>query len=121
MKANKYRGEIAATIDDCRWTLCLTLGALAELETAFEASDLGKLAQKLSSGSLTAKQMTAILAAGLRGGGHDVSDENVADMRCAGGAAGMAAIVAELLGATFGAGTGENGEPPPNPHPPQEI
>lgn len=119
MSANRYRGEITATLDDCRWTLCLTLGALAELETAFGAADLGELARKLSSGSLTATQITAILAAGLRGGGHDASNEEVADMRCEAGAAGMAAIVAELLGATFGAAPGVTGEPQPNPLQPQ--
>ena len=116
---NRYRGEITATLDDCRWTLCLTLGALAELEGAFEAADLGDLAQKLSSGFLTATQMTAILAAGMRGGGHDVSNEDVAAMRCEAGAAGMAAIVAELLGATFGRSSDAAGEPPPNPPSPQ--
>lgn len=119
MTANRYRGEISATLDDCRWTLCLTLGALAELETAFGANDLGELAGKLSSGSLTASQMTAILAAGLRGGGHDVSDEDVADMRCEGGATGMASIIADLLGATFGTNEAGGAEPPPNPQPPQ--
>ena len=35
MSANRRRGEIAATLDGRERRLCLTLGALAELEMAF--------------------------------------------------------------------------------------
>jgi hypothetical protein len=101
MTANRHRGEIAARIDGREWTLCLTLGALAELESEFGADDLGALAQRLGSGRLTARQMTAIIAAGLRGGGHDICETEVAQMRCEGGMAGIARIVAELISATF--------------------
>lgn len=122
--ANIHRGEIAAELDGRQWTLCLTLGALAELEARFAAADLAELAAALGSGRLAAGQMAAILAAGLRGGGHDVSDEEVAEMRCAGGLPGLARIVADLIAATFGA-AGEKaaahaGDPPANPLSPQE-
>lgn len=40
---NRRRGEVAARIDGRDYTLCLTLGALAELEDAFAADDLGNL------------------------------------------------------------------------------
>ena len=33
--ANTKRGEVSAVLDDCEWTLCLTLEGLAELEQAF--------------------------------------------------------------------------------------
>jgi hypothetical protein len=88
-------------MDGREWTLCLTLGALAELEGAFGADDLGALAERLGSGRLTARQMNAIITAGLRGGGHDVRETEVAQMRCEGGMAGMARITAELILATF--------------------
>ena len=32
--ANRYRGEVTAVLDGRQWTLCLTLGALAELDRA---------------------------------------------------------------------------------------
>jgi hypothetical protein len=121
-KPNRHRGEIAAELDGRQWNLCLTLGALAELETHFGVADLGDLAGKLGSGRLSAGQMTAILAAGLRGGGHDVSDAEAARMRCGDGIAGMARIVADLVAVTFGAGgeaTKVSGQPP-NPTPPRE-
>ncbi len=38
--ANKKRGEIDAIFDDKPYVLCLTLGALAELESGLGAKDL---------------------------------------------------------------------------------
>jgi len=99
---NRQRGEIAATLDGRTWTLCLTLGALAELEVALGAGDLMALAQRFGEGRLSAIEATRIIGAGLRGAGNEVSDEAVAAMRAEGGAAGYVAIVGELLAATFG-------------------
>lgn len=55
--------------------------------------------------------MLRVIAAGLRGGGHAVSEEDVRAMRCDEGAAGFARIVSGLLMATFGGSE----EPPQNP------
>ncbi len=117
MMANRCRGEIEAVLDGRRWTLCLTLGALAELESAFGVQDLSGLFEKLSSGSISAAQLNAILGAGLRGGGHDVGDEEVRFMRSEDGVAGLAKIVAELMTASFG--TGQEGTARSNPKVPQ--
>jgi hypothetical protein len=101
--ANRQRGEIEATLDGRKWTLCLTLGALAELEAALGAGDLLSLATRFEAGKLSAADAVRVLGAGLRGAGNDVDDAAVARMRAEGGAPGYVAIVAELLGATFGA------------------
>ena len=100
--ANLRRGEIEATLDDRRYRLCLTLGALAELEAAFGSQDMLALAERFASGRLSATDAMRIIAAGLRGAGHDVAESDVAVMTCEGGAAGFVAIVAELLTVTFG-------------------
>jgi len=100
--ANRQRGEIEATLDGRPWTLCLTLGALAELEAVLDAGDLVALATRFENGRLTARDAAKIIGAGLRGAGNDVADEAVARMRADGGAAGFVKIVAELLAATFG-------------------
>ncbi|MDQ0317831.1 gene transfer agent family protein [Amorphus orientalis] len=100
--ANRHRGEIGAVLDGRRFTLCLTLGALAELEDAFQAGDLVGLAERFGSGRLRAEDAVRVIGAGLRGAGNPVSDEEVAAMTTAGGAAGFAAIVSDLLTATFG-------------------
>ncbi|ABE39219.1 gene transfer agent (GTA) orfg10 [Rhodopseudomonas palustris BisB5] len=100
--ANKHRGEIEAEIGGQRRTLVLTLGALAELESAFGADDLVALAQRFGSGHLSARDLARIIGAGLRGAGEAVGDDEVAAMTVAGGATGYATIAAELIVATFG-------------------
>ncbi|MFC0245238.1 gene transfer agent family protein [Falsochrobactrum ovis] len=115
MMVNRHRGEVAARLDGRDWTLCLTLGALAELEAAFEADNLSDLIARFSSGRLSARDMQRIICAGLRGGGHNVSDDDVADMRADGGATGYARMVSELLTATFGGAETKESHSAPNP------
>jgi Phage tail tube protein, GTA-gp10 len=103
--ANVHRGEIDALIGGERMTLCLTLGALAELEARLGAGDLVGLAERFAGGRVSARDLTAILGAGLRGAGHAVSDDDLARMSIEGGLKGAAAIAAALLRATFGAET----------------
>ncbi len=100
-RANRRRGEIDAEIDGERRILCLTLGALAELETAFAAEDLAGLAARFSAGRLKSADMIRIIGAGLRGGGNVYSDEDVAAAGIEDGIAGFAALVRDLLAATF--------------------
>jgi hypothetical protein len=100
--ANRYRGEIEAEIGGARRRLVLTLGALAELEAAFGADDLGALAARFGEGRLSARDLTRIIAAGLRGAGDAVTDDEVARMPVADGAAGYVRIAADLIAATFG-------------------
>lgn len=113
MIANARRGEIAAEFDGKPYRLCLTLGALAELETAFAADDLTDLVERFSSGKLSAQDMIRIIGAGLRAAGNDIADEEVRSMQAEGGAAGYAQVVAELLTATFG--SAESSLSPENP------
>ncbi len=113
MTANRRRGEISAELDGGLYKLCLTLGALAELEASYAADDLSALVERFSAGRLSATDMIRIVGAGLRGGGHQVSDLEVGAMRTEGGAAGFAKIVAELLTVTFGTGTSQETSPDP--------
>jgi hypothetical protein len=113
MSVNRRRGEISAELDGRPRRLCLTLGALAELEAAYAADDLAALVQRFSTGRLSALDMMRVIGAGLRGGGEDIADEEVGAMQCDHGAAGFAAIVSELLGATFGAAGGQATAPNP--------
>ncbi|WP_422373316.1 gene transfer agent family protein [Hoeflea sp.] len=99
---NRHRGEIVARLDGESRILCLTLGALAELESAFGVDDLAGLAGRFERGRLSAGDIIRIVGAGLRGAGNIASDEDVAEMSAEGGVAGFAAIATELLWATFG-------------------
>ncbi len=72
--ANRHRGEIEADLGGKRRTLVLTLGALAELESAFGADDLVALAERFGAGRLSARDLVRIISAGLRGAGESISD-----------------------------------------------
>lgn len=109
--ANRHRGEIEARLDGRPRRLCLTLGALAELETAFGDEDMLALASRFEKGRISARDCVRIIGAGLRGAGEDVRDEAVAAMQADGGAAGFVAIVAELLNITFAAPADADGAP----------
>ena len=98
---NRHRGEIEAEIGGRQRVLVLTLGALAELEAAFGAADLVALTERFGSGRMSARDLVRIIAAGLRGAGEAVSDDEVAAMPVAGGAAGYVRVAAELIAATF--------------------
>jgi hypothetical protein len=114
---NLHRGEIEAELGGRPMRLVLTLGALAELEAAFDAEDLVALAERFESGRLSSRDAIRILGAGLRGAGSDLSDEEVARLSCPGAAAGYMRVVARLLAATFGATdeTGSGGPAPARP------
>ncbi len=99
---NLHRGEIEAILDGQPKTLCLTLGALAELEAGFGDEDMLALANRFATGRLAARDAIRIIGAGLRGAGNDVADAAVGRMQTENGVAGFVDIVARLLAATFG-------------------
>jgi hypothetical protein len=100
--ANHHRGEIEAEIGGRKRTLVLTLGALAELESAFGQDDLVALAERFAKGRMSARDLVRIIGAGLRAAGESVSDDEVAAMATPGGAEGYVRIAAALIEATFG-------------------
>jgi hypothetical protein len=100
-RANRVRGEVEAMINGERRILCMTLGALAELETAFGVDNIGDLAGRFSGGRISTRDVMAILAAGLRGGGNVIEDGDVDDMRVEGGLGGAVSLAAVLLASAF--------------------
>ena len=100
--ANALRGDIAAVIGGEERVLCLTLGALAELEARLGAGDLVGLSERFAAGRVSARDLLAILGAGLRGGGNALTDDDLARLSIEGGLKGAAEIAARLLRATFG-------------------
>jgi hypothetical protein len=98
---NRHRGEIEAELGGQKYTLCLTLGALAEIEHAYGGEDLIAIAERFESGRIKATDAIKVIGAGLRGGGLTFTDDEVSKLSVAGGAAGYLRIVADLLKATF--------------------
>lgn len=68
LHANPARGEVVASLAGEPRRLCLTLGALAELEGAFGLADWASMAARLCSPS--AADLAVVLGALLRGGGE---------------------------------------------------
>jgi hypothetical protein len=66
MVANGARGEVVAVLAGAERRLCLTLGALAEIETGLGLEGLSGLAERMR--ALSARDLTVVLAALLRGG-----------------------------------------------------
>lgn len=102
--ANAHRGEIEAALGGRTFTLCLTLGALAELEGAYGGADLIAIAERFEQGRIGATDAIRVIGAGLRGAGNAVSNDEVATMTVDGGAAGYLDIVVRLLKAAFAPG-----------------
>jgi hypothetical protein len=73
-----------------------------EHEAAFGVEDLTALAERFGSGRLGARDLVRIIAAGLRGAGEAISDDDVARLSTEGGAAGFVRLASALLAATFG-------------------
>ena len=99
--ANPQRGEVALVVDGERRVMRLTLGALAELEARLGATSLVELAEKFESGRVATAELIALLAAGLRGAGHEMSEEALARAEIGGGALGAMKAGLALLAATF--------------------
>lgn len=75
---NRVRGEVVIEIDGRPVRLCLTLGALAELESVFAVASFAELAERLK--HLAAYDLILVLSALTGGGGEAVS---VHDLSCA--------------------------------------
>lgn len=65
---NGARGEVVVRLGGVDRRLCLTLGALAEIETGLEADGLAAAAERMK--ALSARDLMVVLAALLRGGGE---------------------------------------------------
>ena len=120
--ANRRRGEVPLDLGGQRYTLCLTLGALAELEDALRAGDLVGLAERLAAGRPRAGDLLALLGAALRGGGHSLDDAEIRRLPVAGGLDTLVGALAEVLEAAFGQEPeAPRAEPPENPRVPRRA
>ena len=69
LSANGARGEVVAMLAGAERRLCLTLGALAEIEAGLGVSGIAALGARMR--MLSAGDLLVVLAALLRGGGDD--------------------------------------------------
>ncbi|AXI47039.1 hypothetical protein C1J03_14035 [Sulfitobacter sp. SK012] len=99
--ANPWRGEVALVVDGVRYSAKLTLGALVELEAALDEPSLVALVERFEGNRFSSRDVLALLGAGLRGGGAEVSERALARADIEGGPMEAARIAAELLARAF--------------------
>ncbi|WP_170432094.1 gene transfer agent family protein [Ruegeria arenilitoris] len=99
--ANPWAGEVALVVDGQRRVLKLTLGALAELEQELGAGSLVELVQRFEGGAYSSGDVLALILAGLRGGGMDVTRADMLRAEIEGGPMAGARAAAELLARAF--------------------
>lgn len=109
--ANLRRGEVEATLGGHGFVLCLTLGALAELEAAFGAEDMDALARRLGTGRLSAGDLRRILAAAVRGGSRPQDAERLETMPLGGELNLFVDAAIRVLEAAFGSGADPSARP----------
>lgn len=98
---NPWAGEVALVIDGRRHVAKLTLGALAELEAALASGSLVDLVARFEGGQFSARDVLALIVAGLRGGGWQGTAADLAQADIAGGPVAAARAAAELLARAF--------------------
>lgn len=99
--ANPLAGEVALGVDGETRVLKLTLGALAELESALQSDTLIQMVQRFESGAYSSRDVLALIVAGLRGGGWRGSSADLLSAEIEGGLVGAAQVAAQLLARAF--------------------
>ncbi|KIN60750.1 GTA protein [Sulfitobacter noctilucae] len=92
---------MALVLDGKRCVARLTLGALAELEEGLGEASLVGLVERFEASRFKSRDVVALLGAGLRGGGLDMTDAEIAAARIEGGPMAAAKAAAELLARAF--------------------
>ena len=89
---NSARGEVLLAINGAERRLCVTLGALAELEAAFDVVSLAELGERLA--RLTASDLLTVLSALCAGGGEAMSPSELSAAQIDAKAAAVAVAAA---------------------------
>ena len=99
--ANPWTGEVAIVIDGVSYDCKLTLGALAELESALCTGSLVELIRRFEGRAFSGADVMAVVVAGLRGGGWQGATADLMTAEIAGGPIGAAKAAALLLARAF--------------------
>lgn len=103
--ANPFAGEVDIWLDGVRHSARLTLGAMAEMEAGLDQEGIVDLVERFEAGRFKARDLMALILAGLRGAGWagvpaDFVRAQIADAEGAGPVA-AARIAARLLAGAF--------------------
>ncbi|MEM8576235.1 MAG: gene transfer agent family protein [Pseudomonadota bacterium] len=98
---NPWRGDVAIVLGRKRYVMRLTLGALAALEAELDVPSLVALVERFEGSRFSTRDVLALLKAGLSGGGHTLTDAEIAAADIDGGPMAAARAAAELLARAF--------------------
>lgn len=98
---NPFAGEVQLVLDGVPHKAKLTLGALAELEATLDTESVLDLVQRFETGAYSARDVLALVVAGLRGGGWNGSAADLRTVEIAGGPVAAAKAAAVLLARAF--------------------
>lgn len=101
MSVNPFAGEVLLQLDGQEHRCKLTLGALAELETALQADTLMALIARFEREAFSAADIVQVIHAGLRGGGWRGRAEDLLVADIGGGPVQAARVAAQLLHLAF--------------------
>lgn len=99
--ANPFAGEVQLVLDGQPLVAKLTLGALAELETALDTGTLLELVERFEDHKFSTRDVMALIVAGLRGGGWAGSAADLLRADIQGGPLEAARVAALLLARAF--------------------
>lgn len=98
---NPWSGTVTLSVDGQKRPMCLTLGALAELEAALGEDTLVALVERFESGGFSSRDVLALIVAGLRGGGWNITPADLLAAEIEGGPMQAAQAAAQLLARAF--------------------
>ena len=99
--SNPWRGTVELTVDGEVHELKLTLGALAELETLLGGTPVLEIVERMEAGQFSARDILAVILAGLRGGGWRGQAEDLTSAQIGAGPFDAARAAAQLIARAF--------------------
>lgn len=99
--ANPFRGEIAAQLGANQFTLCLTLSALAELESRLGVASITELLERFQGSAIRAGDMLMLLLCALKGHNPHLSEDEAHDHLRQAKPATLIKLAGDLLQASF--------------------
>ena len=101
---NPHAGEVGLVVDGVTRRCRLTLGALAEMEDGLGGESLIALVERFEAGAFSARDVMALVVAGLRGGGWEVTAADLRRAEIAGGPVAAARAAGRMLALAFAGG-----------------
>ncbi len=101
---NPWAGEVTLVLDGTSIDLKMTLGALAELESALEGETVLELIERFEAGRFSTRDVLALIVAGLRGGGWQGRSADLLSVEIEGGVLAATKAAAQLLARAFAGG-----------------